>query len=266
MTFQLTSDNYYYQESNQQFMSVSQFKSFQECEAAALAELKGEYSRPYSTALTVGSYIHSAFDSEEELEKFIEENRHLIYQKSGKAKYKDFEQADTMIQTLKDDPMCMYALTGEKEVILTGEIGGIQWKIKVDNLNIEKRFFSDLKTTKSLYDRYWSYKYGERYVSFVHHYGYILQMAVYQEIIKQNTGKLLEPYIVAVTKETPPDKAIITFDPEDLQFEMDYVLAALPSVLEVKNGIREPMRCEKCAYCRSTKKINSVINVNFLLG
>lgn len=265
MMFQLTNSNYYSQESNQQFMSVSLFKSIQECEAAAIAELKGEYVRPYSTALTVGSYIHAAFESDHKFEEFIEKEHDVIFKKRG-GKYSEFEQADVMIQTLKDDPMCMFALTGDKEVVLAGEIGSVKWKIKVDNLNVEKGFFSDLKTTKSLYDRYWSYKYGERYVSFVHHYGYILQMAIYQEIIKQNTGKLLEPYIVAVTKETPPDKAIITFDPEDLQFEMDYVLAALPSVLEVKNGIREPVRCEKCAYCRSTKKIESVINVNFLLG
>lgn len=262
----LTSDNYYSQESNQQFMSVSQFKSFQECEVAALAELKGEYQRPYSTALTVGSYIHSAFDSEEEFEKFCERERDVIFKKRGNGKYAEFEQADTMIQTLKDDPMCMYALTGEKEVILTGEIGGIQWKVKVDNLNVEKGFFSDLKTTKSLYDRYWSTKYGERYVSFIHRYGYILQMAVYQEVIRQNFDKTLEPYIVAVTKETPPDKEIITFDSEDLEFEMEYVKAALPSVLQVKNGEREPVRCEKCAYCRSTKKLNAVTNVNYLLG
>lgn len=263
---QLNKENYHSNEANEQYMSVSQFKSFQECEASTLAELQGEFSRPESTAFAVGSYIHTAFESDEEFEKFVEENNHVIFKKRGNGKYSEFEQADQMIETLKNDALATFALTGDKEVIMTGEIGGTRWKIKVDNINLECGYFSDLKTTKSLYDRYWSYKYGERYVSFVHHYGYILQMAIYQEIIKQNTGKLLEPYIVAVTKETPPDKAIITFDQEDLEFEMEYVLAALPSVLEVKNGLREPVRCEKCAYCRSTKKLESVINVNYLLS
>lgn len=263
-TVELNENNYHSNETNKQFMSVSQFKSFQECEAATLAELKGEYKRPYSTPFTVGSYIHVAFESEEKFNEFIEQEHDVIFKKRG-GKYQEFEQADVMIQTLKNDKLATLAMTGEKEVIMTGEIGGVLWKIKVDNLNLDGGFFSDLKTTKSLYDRYWSTKYGDKYVSFIHHYGYILQMAVYQEIIRQNTGKTLEPYIVAITKETPPDKAVITFDQSDLEFEMEYVETALPSVLEAKNELREPFRCERCAYCRSTKELKDVINVNYLV-
>lgn len=48
-------------------MSVSQFKSAIECEASVIAELKGEHERPSSLALTVGSYTHSAFESEQVL-------------------------------------------------------------------------------------------------------------------------------------------------------------------------------------------------------
>ena len=40
----LTADNYFSAEANQQYMSVSQFKNFQKCESAALAEIKGEFS------------------------------------------------------------------------------------------------------------------------------------------------------------------------------------------------------------------------------
>ena len=38
----LTHENYYSPEANQAYMSVSQFKAFDRCEAAALAELRGE--------------------------------------------------------------------------------------------------------------------------------------------------------------------------------------------------------------------------------
>lgn len=245
-------------------MSVSLFKSMQECEARTMAEIEGEYTRPESPALTLGSYIHAAFESDTAFAEFVEENNLVIYNSKGN-KYAAYQQADEMIETLKNDELAMFALTGDKEVIMTGEIGGVQWKIKVDNINLQRGFFSDLKTTKSLYDRYWSTKYGEKYVSFIHHYGYILQMAVYQEIIRQNTGLILEPYIVAITKETPPDKEIFTFDKEDLEFEMEYVLAALPSILEAKRKQRELVRCGKCAYCRGTKKLSNVVNVNYLL-
>ncbi|MGE7948493.1 PD-(D/E)XK nuclease-like domain-containing protein [Lysinibacillus sp. NPDC093688] len=33
-------------------------------------------------------------------------------------------------------------------------------------------------------------------------------MGVYREIIYQNTGRYYNPHIVAVTKESPPDKAV----------------------------------------------------------
>ena len=68
----LTSENYYSEKSNLEYMSVSQYKQFQKCEAAAMAELKGEWKRPKSTALLVGSYIDSWFEGS--LESFKIEN------------------------------------------------------------------------------------------------------------------------------------------------------------------------------------------------
>ena len=53
----LTDDNYYSAEANWDYMSASQFKSFRKCEAAAMAELRGEWGRKESSALLVGSYV-----------------------------------------------------------------------------------------------------------------------------------------------------------------------------------------------------------------
>lgn len=262
--FRLDKNNYHSKEADQHYMSVSQFKRFIECEARALAELKGEFTRPHSSALLVGSYTHAAFESNEAFAEFCEKERDSIYKARG-GKYSEYEKADEMIDTLKKDPFAMFALQGQKEVILTGEFGGVQWKIKADNINLERNFFSDLKTTKSLYDRYWSSKYGDKWVSFVHHYGYILQMTLYQEIIRQHTGNLFTPYVVAVTKESPPDKAILEFSASDLEFEIEYLKVALPVVMAVKNGERAPERCEKCEYCRGTKVLKNTLNINFLL-
>jgi len=259
----LNDDNYFSQESNEHFMSVSQFKQGVECEARMVAELKGDYIRPFSTALTVGSFIHSAFESDDVHNKFIDNNYDLLTTKAKKLK-SEFVQANQMINTLKDDPFCMYALQGEKEVIYTGELFGIQWKIKVDNINHENLFFSDIKSTKGLHDRYWSNRF-KRYVSFVEMYGYDIQIAVYQEIIRQNTGAVYAPYIVAVTKENVPDKAIIHFDEETLQNALEYVSEHIESVVAAKTGEREPKRCNKCEYCRTTKKLGNTISMYDLL-
>lgn len=39
----LTNENYYSNETNREYMSVSQYKQFQKCEAAAMAQIKGEW-------------------------------------------------------------------------------------------------------------------------------------------------------------------------------------------------------------------------------
>ena len=259
----LTDDKYYSQEANEHYMSVSQFKQGLDCEARMVAELQGEYQRPYSTALTVGSYIHSAFESEDVHNKFRDDNADIIFKKRG-GMYSEFEQADKMICTLKDDPFCMYALQGEKEVIYTGELFGVEWKIKIDNINHEKGFFSDIKSTQELRKRYWSDRF-KRYVSFVESYGYDIQMAVYQEIIRQNTGRIYNPFIVAVTKESIPDKAIIHFDEEKLKDALEYVSEHIDSVAASKMGQRDAYRCEKCEYCRQTKKLTTTIGIEDLL-
>lgn len=53
----VTAENYYSPEMNMAYMGSTQFKAFEKCEAAALAELKGEYHPPSSTVLLVGGYI-----------------------------------------------------------------------------------------------------------------------------------------------------------------------------------------------------------------
>lgn len=259
----LNSDNYYSQEANREYFSVSQFKSMMQCEAAEMAKLKGEYTEPYSNALTVGSYTHAAFESDAAFNSFCEQEREAIFKNRG-GKYADFEQADRMIETLKNDEFAMFALTGEKEQIFTGHLFGADWKIKVDNMNLEQGFFSDLKTTQSLSKRFWSDKY-QKYVSFVESFDYVLQMAIYREIIKQSTGYELSPYIVAVTKENPPDKAILHFDESRFEFELDYVETYLPSMIKTKQGLAKPIRCEKCSYCRNMKKLSKTFEIGMLL-
>ena len=64
----LTNDNYYSSEANRRYMSVSQYKQFCKCEAAAMAQIMGEWEFPKTTALLVGSYVDAwveAYDLQE---------------------------------------------------------------------------------------------------------------------------------------------------------------------------------------------------------
>ncbi|OCA85392.1 hypothetical protein A8F95_11305 [Bacillus wudalianchiensis] len=259
----LTKENYHSIEANQKFFSVSQFKSFIECEAKTMAELNGAYKEPHSNALLVGSYVHAAFESNEAFEQFIEENNRAIFKSRG-GKYSDFETADRMIEALKRDPFAMFAMEGEKEEIYTAYLFGAYWKIKVDSIHHSRRTFSDLKTTQDLYKRYWSVKY-DNWVSFVEAWDYVLQMALYRRVLQEATGSTYTPYIVAVTKENPPNKAVLHFDETRFNFEYEYIEMKMERLIEVKAGKVDPVRCEKCDYCRMTKQLNDTIEVGELI-
>lgn len=259
----LINENYFSIEADREYFSVSQFKSWVKCQAATLAKINGEYEESYGKALVVGSYTHAAFESDEEFERFNEEKQSEIFNARG-GKYADFKQADLMIETLKKDEFAMYAMDGEKELIFTAELFGVKWKSKIDSINHSRNSFTDLKTTRSLSQRYWSDKYG-KYVSFIEAWDYVLQMAMYREIIYQNTGNYYSPYVVAVTKEDPPDKAVLHFDESRFQFELDYVEHMIERFAQVKSGAVEPTRCETCVYCRQTKLLQGTIEVGELL-
>jgi hypothetical protein len=255
--------NYFSTEADKQYMSVSQFKLFNECEAKAVAKLKGDYAPPSSNALLVGSYAHAAFESDEEFSAFIEENNGSIYKSRG-GKYSDFETADRMIEALKMDPFALFAMEGEKECIYTAHLWGTDWKIKVDSVNHSRKTFSDLKTTQELQKRYWSDKYNG-WVSFIEAWDYVLQMAVYRRVLQENVGQTYTPYIVAVTKETLPNKAVVHFDESRFDFEYEYLETKMERILQVKNGETEPVRCNKCDYCRATKKLTDTVEVGALI-
>ena len=259
----LTNENYFSIEADREYFSVSQFKGFMECQAKAVAKLKGEYEESFGKALVVGSYTHAAFESDEVFQSFTEENNSEIFNNRG-GKYADFITADAMIETIKNDKFAMFAMEGEKEIILTAELFGVKWKAKIDSINHARNTFTDLKTTRSLSQRYWSDKY-QKYVSFIEAWDYVLQMAMYREIIHANTGNYYSPYVVAVTKEDPPDKAVLHFDESRFQFEIDYVEHMIEQFVALKSGAIEPTRCEKCAYCRKTKQLKDTIEIGELV-
>ena len=65
----LTNENYFAPESSQSYMSVSQFKSFLDCEARTMAELNGEYHKATTDSLLIGSYVDAFFEGT--LQSFI---------------------------------------------------------------------------------------------------------------------------------------------------------------------------------------------------
>ena len=241
----LNESNYFSAEAERTYMSCSQFKNFIRCQAAALAELNCLYHRERSSAMLIGSYVDEALTGD--LERFKAENPEL-FKKDGSLK-SDYVHADTMIARCRRDKLFMEYLDGEHQVIMTGAISDVPFKIKIDCLHPDK--IVDLKTTKSFDSVYDPDECGR--VPWFMEYNYALQAAVYQEIVYQNTGKRLPFYLAAVTKEKSPDIAVIEIVQEDMDAQMKKVQELAPMFQAIKMGIVEPERCELCDYCKATK-------------
>lgn len=239
---QLTAENYYSQEANQAFMSVSQYKTFVACEAAAMAELRGEYMRPKTTALQVGSYVDAWFEGT--LSSFKEANPE-IFKRDGALKA-DYIQAERIIERVRRDKLFMEYMSGEKQRIFTAELFGTPWKIKIDSLLPDK--IVDLKVMRTI----------ERIMgqSFITYWGYDIQGAVYQAV----EGGHKPFYIAAATKEEPTDLEVIHVEQYQLDEAMEYVGKRMLHILAVKRGEIEPERCGVCPYCRATKVLTAPIS------
>lgn len=256
----LTSENYYSEAANYEYMSVSQYKDFagsygrRGCEAAALAKLRGEWECETSTAMMVGSYVDHYFEGT--LEAFKAGHPEML-KKDGSLKA-EYVKAEELIRRAERDPLFMKYMSGGKQVIMTGEIGGAPWKIKIDSY-IPEVAIVDLKVLQSLTKLEWVRDIG--YLDFARYWGYDIQAAVYQEIVYQNIGKRLPFYIAGISKEQEPDIAIIHIPDAYLLEALHMVEAALPGVLGVKSGELEPVRCECCDYCRRTKVLKKPISM-----
>ena len=266
--FKLTADNYYSREANMAYMSTSQYKAFRKCEAAALAELRGEYERPTTAALLVGSYVDAYFSGE--LEQFKAEHPEM-YKKDGTLKA-DFEKAQAICERLDRDELARMLLAGKHQAIKTGTIAGVPYKAKFDSLLTSRQveaickkypeirelvplggpMIVDLKCMKD-FEPVWD-EHAQEKVSFIEFWGYDTQGAIYQHL----DGRQAPFVIVGATKEAETDIDAFYIPDEDLAFAFAEVEALSPRYAAIKRGEIEPEGCGKCAYCRGTKRLLGV--------
>jgi hypothetical protein len=252
----LTQQNYYGSKANQQFMSVSQFKDFLKCPSMAMAKLKGEYVPEKSRALLLGSYVDEMLTGDEDSQlKFITENYDDLYKRGGQP-YSDVSQANEAIARIRKQPLMMHYLSGKHQVIMTGEIEGVPFKIKMDSFD-PNEYITDLKYMASL-------RSPNLFTPMVEYWGYDLQAACYQEIVYQNTGKRLPFYFDVATKERPAHLAVGQISQWNIDKAMDTVRANIVNFQKIKTGEVEADRCEDygCDYCTSTKIITEPIDTD----
>lgn len=239
-------------------MSPTLFKRFMACEFSALHDLKNP-AEDDAEALVVGNYVHSYFESVKAHATFVKDHEQTINSRGRKPKAA-FVKAQKMIDRLNNWHAFKAAYKGEKEAIVTGNIFGVDWKGKIDCLNVEAGIFFDIKTTRSIHDHIWNEETRTK-ENFVVRYNYTLQMAAYKTMLEQMYGQEFTPVIVAVSKEDHPDIQMISFDGYDFEQDLQLIKDNQEHIMNVIYGKAEPFKCGHCDYCKDTKQPTDVISV-----
>ena len=266
MSEELTRENYHSREMAQAYMSYSQFKRFEECEVLALAEIKGEYERPLTDSLLYGSWVDEHFNGPEDEKRFIEENKDKLYSpKTGVlyAAFKDVKKTIDFIENYTNEDgekVLLKYMSGQRQVIFTGEIAGVPFKSMIDSY-FPGKCIVDGKVMKD-FERVWVVRDGRNVkVDFVEAYGYPIEGAIFQELENQNARKsdphakklpfVLEP----VTKEEIPNADLILIDQDILDDTLERIKEKAPRYQRIKMGLEQPIGCGKCPVCLSKKQI-----------
>lgn len=249
----LTQENYYEDHS---YFSVSLFKGFQKCPARTMARLRGEWQEEKSKALLLGSFVDEALTgTEESMQQFLIDNADDVFKRTG-GKYAEFVQAEETIDRIRNQPLMMHYLTGEHQRIMTGEIEGVPFKIKMDCYKPHE-FISDLKYMASL-------RSPNLFEPMIKYWGYDMQAACYQEVVRQNTGEKLPFIFVVATKEKPAHLEVGQISQFNMDDALEIVRKNIKRYQAIRNGENEAERCEDygCDYCTTTKVVKQAIDTD----
>ena len=232
----ISEENYFSPIMNQRYFSVSQFKSFMKCEAATMAEITGEYRREPTDSQLGGSYVDAWMSCA--LDGFILDHPEVV-KRDGTLKAQ-FNRADEIIDRINRDEVFMDYIDGEHQVIMTAELFGYPWKIKIDSYKPGK-VITDLKVMKDFETVYVP---GEGRLSWIDAWGYDIQGAVYQRIEQIVSGRddPLPFVLAAVTKEKTPDIELIQLPQYKLDSALKIVEHNIDRFAEVKEGLTIPKR------------------------
>lgn len=230
----LNQDNYYSTEADRYYFSVSQYKDFMKCEAMALAKIRGEYRPQMTRAMLTGSFVDSYFEGT--LDAFMKEHPEVFTRRQELRS--EFRKANEIISRLQEDETFMRFLSGEKQRIMTFELFGFPWKMKMDSY-LSGICITDLKVVQKFRTLpLWRYD---------------LQGAVYQKGVELVTGEHLPFYLAVATKERMIDLDIFQITQPVLDIALREIGQNIERFARVKYGQEKPVYCGKCDYCKSIK-------------
>lgn len=251
----LTHENYFSIEADKEYFSVSQYKNFKACSLKALHDLETP-DTTYKSAFLEGQLFESLVAGDSTL--FITQHPEMISSRGatvGQLKA-NYQKVVTSAEKFNRQKFFRDIIDKcEKQVILTGEICGIPVKCCLDLFDKETLSIYDIKCMSDFKEQ-WS-KQDKAYIPWYYHWGYVLQLAVYREIVRQNFNKEVDEIaLIAATKEEVPDIQAISFSKELLDMELEEFKNNVKYYDDIKKGKIKPVPCNICDYCKSIKEIN----------
>ena len=219
-------------------MSATTFKRFLQCPAAA-------YHEPVidSEAMRIGSEVDNRLLGGVETP--------FLTPKTGKPSAKEF-QIQEMVEKARSNDRFMASLEGEYQKEFEFQIEGIEWKSKLDVYNKDKRFITDLKTTRTLAEQY-----NKKTKMFERPWilwDYDIQMAVYAFA----TG--IDKVFLSFIAKDNLDLSIIEVPAEVLKAALyEKILPNNKKVAEQYYEGKDLWRCGKCSYCIQTRTEEELI-------
>ena len=250
----LNTENYFSQEADLTYMSVSQYKEFKKCPAKAMSLLNSETSAEEKQAFLEGHLFETIIAGDIDL--FMMQHPELIASRgTTKGELKaNFKKVVLAANKIKNQKFIMDIVNKcEKQVIMTGVINDVKVKCCADLLDKETGNIYDLKCMAN-FNEFWD-KENKCYMPWYYYYGYVLQMAVYQEIARQNFSKKFETYLISATKEDEADIDAIQFDNKLLEIELKEFSDNIIHFDRIKKGFEPAIGCDSCDYCKKHKKI-----------
>ena len=252
---ELNHNNYFSIKMDKKYLSVSQYKSFKNCSLKALHDLEVP-DTTYKQAFLEGQLFENLVAGNSQL--FIAQHPEIISSRGSTAGQlkSEFQRVVKAAEKFNSQEFFRDIIEKcEKQVILTGEICGVPVKCCLDLFDRKTFSIYDIKCMKD-FNEQWN-KEEKRYIPWYYAWGYVLQLAVYREIVKQNFGK--EPKeiaLLAATKEEIPDIQAIKFNTELLDIELIDFMHNIRLYDEIKKGIIKPTPCNCCSYCKTIKEIH----------
>lgn len=242
--FVLTRENYHSPEAKARWLSSSDVKKAMRCEAAwAFGGPEDEDKE----AFLFGHLFEALVTGERYDNPLLYSSRGPT---AGELKF-EYRFAEDMARAVRRSPMLERLIDRcDKQVIMTGEIGGLPFRVMCDLMDTNGSIF-DIKSARSFAPRYDEDK--ASYRDWWAIWDYPVQLWIYREIARQNGIDAPRVGLIAASKQNADVQALV-FSRETMEAAEADARYAIDRIAAIRDGDL-PIKCEHCQWCIDHKEI-----------